>query len=305
LAPSAVESFVKNSKIEIATEEEIIQKAENDPEAVRTFRLKWLNKFGASNYRECLKDCAIEVGDAATIILRPSSRYKARSIASYWTPMLLVDSPFLKVHVIQQEGDLVFDKWFLSEQSREGGLPENESAQVETLADLTAAPISRSLPETTDIVEAVIEKSPKKALLPFEEEESRVVTVSVETQILRKKLMEILPHNGFPTWLENIEVESVGLDGLVVVTLEDSLSAEWCRSRFSGEIFESATSVWSCVNKLIIRRKQSDTRAISVENLPKISESMGVKSTLEQAIESLLSVCSSGSKGTFGMQGVC
>jgi len=94
-ASSACESFVKNSKIELTSEEEAIQTLGNEPEHVRAFRLKWLNKFGASNYRDCIKDCAIEVGDDTTLILRPNSRYNAKSIASYWTPALLMGSPFV------------------------------------------------------------------------------------------------------------------------------------------------------------------------------------------------------------------
>ena len=305
--PSAAESFVNNSKIEIASEEAAIAKAVDDPELVREFRLRWLNKFGASTYRECLKDCAIEVGDVATLTLRPSSRYNAKSIASYWTPTLLVASPFTKVHIVQQEGDLVFDKWFLLEPSREETPPDYDGLEVKVSSHLTTAPMAMSLPEVTNIVEAVIEKpSVEPRACENEKPGAVVVQVTSETQMLRKKLRESMPHNQFPTWLGSIEVEEVARDGSVIVTFEDSFAVGWSRSRFSKEIFQSAASLWKGVNKLIIRQKVGDTIPVPVETSPKISEHVEEKSALEQAIQSFLSVCSPGRKaaGTLGTQEV-
>ena len=306
--PSAAESFLKNSKIELHSEEEAIQQTTDESELVREFRLKWLNKFGASTYRECLKDCAIEVGDDATLILRPSSRYNAKSISSYWTPTLLVASPFTKAHVVQHEGDLVFDKWFLLEPGREGTLPEHEGLGVKASSDVTAEPMAMSLPEVTNIVAAVIEK-PSVEPLPCEAKESGVVVTQVtsETRMLRKKLRESMPHNQFPTWLGSIEVEEVARDGSVIVTFDDSFAVGWSRSRFSKEIFQSAASLWKGVNKLIIRQKVGDTIPLPVETSPKISEHVEEKSALEQAIQSFLSVCSPGRKaaGTLGTQEAC
>lgn len=303
--PSPAESFVKNSKIEMASEEAVIENSLDEPEPVRKIRLKWLNKFGASTYRESLKDCTIEVEDHATLILRPSSRYNAKLIASYWTPTLLVASPFTKVHVVQQEGDLVFEKWFLLEPGRERTLPEDDDLEANVSSDLTAAPMAMPLPEATDVVEAVIEKSSEEPL-PCEAKESGVVVIQVtlETQMLRKKLRESLPHNQFPTWLGSIEVEDVSRDATIVVALEDSFSVEWCRSRFSKEIFEAAASLWKGVNKLIIRQKEDDVVSLSVEKNPKKYENIEEKSTLEQAIQSFLSLCSPRA-GTFGVKEAC
>ena len=307
--PSACESFIKNSKIEIASEEEVIEKSVDEPELVREFRLKWLNKFGASNYQECLKDCAIDVEGDATLHLRPSSRYNAKSIASYWTPTLLVASPFTKVHIIQQEGDLVFDKWFGLEPRREGRLPHNEVEEVRVSADLTTGEqVAQSLPESTNIIEHVNEKSSEEPRA-CESEQSGAVVVQVtsETQMLRKKLRESMPNNHFPTWLGGIEVEEVGRDGAVIVTFEDSFAVGWSRSRFSKEIFQSAASLWKGVNKLIIRQKAGDTVPFPIEKISKKSENVAEKSILEQAIKSFLSVCSPGMNASekFGMQGAC
>eukprot|EP01099_Mayorella_cantabrigiensis_P001906 TRINITY_DN1830_c0_g1_i1.p2 TRINITY_DN1830_c0_g1~~TRINITY_DN1830_c0_g1_i1.p2 ORF type:complete len:216 (-),score=16.56 TRINITY_DN1830_c0_g1_i1:3274-3921(-) len=111
-AMSAAGVFVNDSKIEIVREAEAIQEAMNEPQSVKAFRLKWLNKFGASNYRERFKTCVIEVADETTLILRPGSRYTAKLISSWWIEALLDDSPFKRAHIIQKEGDLVFNKWF-------------------------------------------------------------------------------------------------------------------------------------------------------------------------------------------------
>ena len=313
-ASSACESFVKNSKIELTSEEETIQTLGNEPEHVRAFRLKWLNKFGASNYRDCLKDCTIEVGDGATLILRPSSRYNAKSIASYWTPTLLMGGPFVRVHIFQQEGDLVFDKWFGTEQSREGVSPENEGVEVKGCLDLTAAPISQSLPETTEVVnvDAAIEKLPEEVQAFGDAESGGDIPVTPETQMLRKKLRQALPPNYFPTWLGSIEVEGISQDGKIVVTLEDSLAVGWCRSRFSKEIFQSVASLWNGVNRLVIREKEGDATQSSIENPSKKPENVEEKSTFEQAIRSLLMVANQPQTcplmktvKTLGMQGAC
>ena len=303
--PSAAESFFKNSKVELASEEEAIQTGGDEPELVREFRLNWLNRFGVTNYRECLKDCEIEGEGDATLILRPSSRYNAKSIASYWTPKLLAGVPFTKVHIVQQEGELVFDKWFGLEESREGTLPENEVVQVKVPAGLTTEQFAKTLLEATGFVGAVIEQSSEEPL-PCEDEEPAVIQVTSETQMLRKKLRESIPHNQFPTWLGSIEVEEVSRDGSVIVTFEDSFAVGWSRSRFSKEVFQAASSLWRGVDSLVIRQKAGDTTPLSVEKPSKKTDNVSEKSTLEQAIQSLLSACSPGKMSeALGMQGTC
>jgi hypothetical protein len=287
--PSAAESFIKNSKVELDFEEEEIQKITKESESVRTFRLKWLKKFGASNYRETLKGCVIEVADDATLILRPNSRYIAKSLASYCTPMLLDGSPFVQVHIFQQEGDLVFDKWFGMERSREGVSPENDGRELIGCLDLMTAPIFQSLPKTPEIIQEAVEEFPEEACgLAGEVGENSSVTT--ETQMLRRKLRQSLPKNQLSSWLENIEVEGVSQGGTVVVTFEDELAVGWCRSQFSNEILQSAKTLWGWVDRLLIRERSGDAMQYSIENPSRKSENVENKSTLEQAIQSLLMV---------------
>jgi len=113
---SACEAFIKNSKMEMVLEEEEIRNKSDEPELVRAFRLKWLNKFGANNYRELLADCVIEMGDNHTLILHPTTRYKAKWLAGYNLGCLLSQS-ISKVHIIQREGDLSFEHWYLKDDS--------------------------------------------------------------------------------------------------------------------------------------------------------------------------------------------
>ena len=139
-----------------------------------------------------------------------------------------------------------------------------------------------------------------------------VSAVSLETKELRTKLRKAIPPKEFPGWLGNIEVEGIGKDGTVVALLEDDFAVDWCRSRFSKEVFEAAASLWSGVNKLTIRKKEVDMAPLAIEKLPEKSENGAKQPTFEQAIESFLSVVTrpltrSPGKimGTPGMQGAC
>jgi len=184
--------------------------------------------------------------------------------------------------------------------------PENDGFELKACLDLTVAPISQSVPETTEIVEDVIEKSPEEVQAFKDEESGGEVSVTPETQIFRKKLRQALPPNQFPTWLGSIEVEGISQDGKIVVTLEDSLAVGWCRSRFSGEIFQAAASLWRGVNRLVIREKEGDATQSSIENPSKKPENVEEKSRFEQAIQSFLSVCPPRrAEEIFGEQGAC
>ena len=302
---SAAGLFAKNSKIEIASEAEVIQKAMDEPLPVREFRLKWLNKFGAGNYRECLKGATLKVEEGTTLILRPSSRYNAKTIASWWVPALLDDSPFTGANIIQEENGLVFDKWFGECQTGEGSPPEHkhETAGVKAPGDLNeAALILLPLPEIRQDMKTFAGRSPE-GVEAFEGEQPGVVApVSAETQMLREQLRQVLPAHQFPGWLGSIEVEHIGKDGKIVVALEEPLAVEWCRLRFSQEIFQAAASLWKGVVRLVIRQKAGNTGDLSVEKIPQQSENVTQKPTWEQAIQSLLSACPSRSGETRRMQ---
>ena len=304
-ASSSSELYLKNSKTEIDSEVEEIRKITKEPEVVKEFRLKWLNKFGARNYREYLKDCGIKVRDDGELILCPSSRYNAKSIASYWSPTLFVDSPFTKANIFQQEGELVFDKWFEDAQSREGGLPQYEAHASKVVADSVFAPIAKALPETLLYVERSIENTSENIKMFTEADLIEKTNLSPETQMLRKKLKKIVPSQQFPSWLETIEVENIGQDGMIVVTLEDPLAVSWCRSHFSEEIFKSVKSLWKRVYRLHIREKLSHTLTDSVKQSSKNSKKIQENISLEQAIQSLLSAYSLPNGTVGGRDGIC
>ena len=190
--------------------------------------------------------------------------------------------------------------------SEDGMLPENEEKRNNFSAGLMVAPTLPTLLGPTEIAEAVIEKS-SIGVPDFEDEEPwGGVQATPETQMLRKKLRQVLPPNQFPSWLSTFEVEGISQGGKIVVTLEDSFAVDWCRSRFSKEIFQSAKSIWSGLDSLVIREKVGDNISLSLENVPKKSEDAPEKSTLEQAIQSLLSACSPGNMSeALGIQGTC
>ncbi len=307
-AVSAAGVFFNNSKIDIAREAEEIQQETDEAQSVKAFRLKWLNKLGASNYRECFKTCVIEVSDETTLILRPSSRYTAKLISSWWVQALLDDSPFKRVNIVQKEGELVFDKWFGESQRREElpPAPEHKTVAVKAPGALNAAaPIVLPLPEITEDMKVFTGRSPEEGEAFEGEQPKAVEPVSAETQILREKLRQILPPHQFPGWLGAIEVDPMGKDGKIVVTFKDPLAVEWCRLRLSQEIFQVAASLWKGVNRLVIRQKEGDTVDLFVENFPQKSENVKQKMSLEQGIQSLVSAFCDRSQGMFAMRNSC
>lgn len=304
-ASSSSELYLKNSKTEIDSEAEEIRKITKEPEVVKEFRLKWLNKFGARNYRDYFKDCGIEVRDDGALILRPSSRYNAKSIVSYWSPTLFVDSDLVKANIFHQDGELVFDKWFGDEQRKEGERPQNETNDSKVVANSVCAPFAKAVPETPLYVERSIEKTSENIKILEEADSREKISISSETQMLRQKLKEIVPSQQFPSWLGTIEVENIGQDGMIVVTLEDPLAVSWCRSHFSEEIFKSVKSLWKGVHRLLIREKLSHTLTDSVKQSSKNSQKFQKNSSLEQAIQSLLSACSFPNEIGGGRDGIC
>eukprot|EP01099_Mayorella_cantabrigiensis_P001910 TRINITY_DN1830_c0_g1_i14.p1 TRINITY_DN1830_c0_g1~~TRINITY_DN1830_c0_g1_i14.p1 ORF type:complete len:404 (-),score=19.61 TRINITY_DN1830_c0_g1_i14:2717-3928(-) len=305
---SAAGVFVNNSKIEIACEAEVIQQATDEPQPVKEFRLKWLNQFGVGNYRECLKGTALKVEEDTTLTLLPSSRYTAKLISSCWVAALLDDSPFRRANIIQQEGGLVFDKWFGEHQRAEDLPPEpqHKTVAIKAPGDLNAgAPIVLPLPEITEDMKSFTGR-PREEEEAFEGEQPEAVEpVSAETQVLREKLRQIFPSHQFPGWLGAIEVDPIGKDGKIVVTFKDPLAVEWCSLRFSQEIFQTAASLWEGVNRLVIRQKEGDTLDLFVENFSQKSENVKQKMSLEQGIQSLVSAFCDRSQEIFGMRGAC
>lgn len=308
-----------------------------EPQEIKDFRILCLETVGNAKYISYFKNLYIEFREGGGIALISPHKFAAddleRNCYSYLRFILQGFSESLKTITVLAPGETIGR---LVERERGGGaissvpqvsmlgdVPRGEPSLEETASedetllenkdqrnklsrDLGGAPAPSTLPEPTKIAEAFIEKSTKK-VPSFEDEGSGVAAqVTLETQMLRKKLRQALPPSQFPSWLSTIEVEGISQDGKIVVTLGDSLAVEWCRSRFSKEIFQSAESIWSGVNSLVIREKVSDNIPLSLDKLPKKSENILEKSTLEQAIQSFLSVCSPGRMSeTLGMQGDC
>jgi hypothetical protein len=287
------QAYQNNLKKELAVEEEDINKLQGELEKVKAFRLKWLHKFGAKNYRESLKDCGIEVRDDVTLLIKPSSRYTAKSVASYWTPKLLEDSSFKRVNIFQQEGALVFSKWFGEEQDNGEDPAYNGSNELEIAEKLAPEPVFKVPSKTFGFAKENQEETPEEPKAPEEKGGDKVVLVTQETKMLRKKLRKSVSPQKFPSWLGDIEVECIDQNGMIVVTLKDQLTADWCRSRYSQEVFQSVKNLWSGVSKLLIREKLSHSVSSSLPISAKDSEkdlrNVHAKSPFEQAIQSLLS----------------
>ena len=312
-----------------------------EPQGIKDFRTLCLETVGNAKYISYFKNLNIEFREEGGIALISPHKFAAedleRNCYSYLRLILQGLAESLKTITILAPGETIGriverergggtipdmppvsmlgdappgEPSMQATVSKDGMLPENEDKRNKFSADLVAAPTTPTLPGPTEVAEAVIEK-PTKGVRDFEDKEEDKesgveVAASPETQMLRKKLRQVLPPNQFPSWLSTIEVEGVSQGGRIVVTLEDSFAVDWCRSRFSKEIFQSAESIWSGVNSLVIREKVSDNISLSLENVPKKSEDVPEKSTLEQAIQSLLSACSLGKMSeALGIQGTC
>ena len=260
--------------------------ASGEAQKIKDFRTLCLQTAGTATYISHFKNLAIEFKDDGEIILSSSHKFGAdlleRTCYSHLRLILQKSAKDSKRITILAPGETIGR---LVERERGGGtipavapvsmledvppgepsmeetasedvtLPKNENKRNRISSDLIVAPTTPTLLEPTEISEAVIEKSTQR-VRDFEDDESRVgVLVTSETQILRKKLRQALSPNQFPSWLSTIEVEGISQDGKIVVTLEDSLAVGWCRFRFSREIFQSAESIWSGVNSLVIREK--------------------------------------------------
>lgn len=286
LLPSDTELQLKQIKMESETEEGNINSLLED-ETVKAFHLQWLRLFGAKNYREQIKGCAMEVNGEGVLTLRPAKRYTARSIASYWNPSVFTEtSPFRRVNILHKEGDLKFDKWFEPKKSKD--------VFFETLLSRTENPPS---PFVTDVPPQDV--SPQLKVAHFATTEANIVyqsaidvaldgvnkDVSRETKILRDKLKWVIPHKLFPGWLSGIEVETINGDGILVVEFEDQLMVEWCRSRFRDEILTCAQEVWPSVSGLVVREKEGKVVRPAVEEP---TESCEERSLFERAVQSLM-----------------
>lgn len=308
---------------QVDLQEEILNSEES--QEIKDFRTLCLQTVGNANYISNFKKLNIEFREEGEIALIAPHKFGADFLEQNCYSYLRLILEGLEGHItritILAPGEV---RGRLIERKNEGRTPPEPSVEYPSDEEFSMEeiiPTNRHLPEVSlkDMLEGtqnLPEYEPIKQDADFlanlngygEEgvafKDIPSLEISLKTKELRDQLKKNMLPRQFPTWLGGIEVEEVGRDGAVVVALEDSFAVEWCRSRFSKEVFEAAATLWKGVNKLIIRQKESRAVLLPIEDMQKKSDNLAQKPTLEQAIQSLLSVCSSRSGKTFGMQGV-
>ena len=244
---------------------EEIRNRTDEPESVKSFRIKWLNSFGEQSYREFLADATLKVGSKETdLIIQPKERITAIRLESHWNPEILSDQPFRCVQIYHYIPDfmgkpLLFDRW---------------------LGDFE---------EVKEVVE--VEQKRGKSIPPANGcDESPDESQITETDQLRAHLKAHIPEGEYPVWLDGIKVRAIKPDGMLVVTFKDKLASDYARIRFSERILKSAASLWNEVAGLMIHEESDCFFAHDEDKCLGIDERVLV----QQAIQSLMGACFAG-----------
>jgi hypothetical protein len=273
-------SMVEHSKAEEFFMEEIVLGDESLPEIsveTRILREKLCNAIPPQQFPSWLANIEVEgINEDGMIIVSLEEQH-------------VVD--YCKVHFRQQILLCASELWqnvkYLIIQEKFDGLNGFEPIAFQNIVQKTQNfPDCKSIKDDAAFLLSMAE-SGEGAIL----EDEPLPEISEETQALRTKLRYTIPPKQFPSWLWDIEVEGVRQDGTIVVTFEDQLIVDYCMVRFNKEIFQSATSLWKDVNRVVISQKLANGVS-SVEKPLEVLENIKEKSILEQALQSLLSVCS-------------
>lgn len=211
--------------------EQEIRSLPNESEPIKEFRIKWLNKFGEKSYREDLAECVLEMmggEEESTIMILPNCDLKAKNLGFWCKAKFELILPEVSVkririyHTYQSplNGEtMTRDYWF------------------------------------GDIVEGKGDKkiSPPDNLSIQALDEAGVCT---ETSQLRAMLKQKI--TSVPSWLVNIEVESITPDGELVVSFNDQSAVRYAEIKYKNDIFTAATELWQ-VRGLTIQEKLNDT----------------------------------------------
>ncbi len=82
-----------------------------EPVALQDFRLRCLKTWGSEAYQDLLNGCEAFLEELNALFLRPASRYQAKWLAGRLTPAFLSAAGISCIHIVQEEGDLRFERW--------------------------------------------------------------------------------------------------------------------------------------------------------------------------------------------------
>jgi hypothetical protein len=236
----------------------------DETQDIKNFRSLCLQTVGTAKYISYFKNLNVEFREGGEIALISPHQFAAdalvRNCNSYFRGILEESGENSKIiSIFTHVGVKVFE-W-----KRGGG-------------------VEHSIPLVSKI------EQPKPEELPMEEEDSEdetLAAISLETKALREQLNVIIPPHKFPSWLNSIEVESVGGNGVLAITLTDSYAVNYCQLRFAQEILQAARILWDDVKSVVFHEKESGYELPSIEQTPKNSEASRPQSKFEQLILAL------------------
>lgn len=236
-----------------------------ETQEIKDFRILCLQTVGTAKFISYFKNLKVEFRGEGEIALVSPHQFAAdalvRNCNSYFRGILKELGENSKIISIFAPGGVKIFEW----ERRGGGIEHN-------------------LPLVSTI------EQPKPEEHPMEEAKSddeSFPEISLETKALQEKLRRIIPPHQFPSWLNSIEVQNIGHDGVLAVTLTESYAVNYCQLRFSQEILQSAKLLWDDVMSVVFHEKERISDLPSIENFPQKSGISQEQSKFEQIILAL------------------
>jgi hypothetical protein len=258
-------------------QEEIINSEES--QELKDFRILCLETVGNAKYISYFKNLTIEFRGEGEIAL----------IAAHKTGANLLEQNFYSYLrlILQGLGTDSKNIKILAPGETRGRLIEREKSE-------RGGSILPTLSSISVIEPPMLEEPSMEEIILVDE---TLLEASLKTQDLREKLRNTIPSQQFPAWLSAIEVEEIGQDGIVVVTLGDQLIVDYCKVRFSQQILACAKELWQGINYLIIQEKPQELKdhdPTSFQNMLSKTEPFPEFRSIKDDAEFLLSMVGEG-----------
>jgi hypothetical protein len=232
--------------IQAELQEEIL--ASDEPQKNKDFRALCLKTVGTAKYICHFKKIGIEFREEGEIALIAAHKFGADFLEKDCYSYLRL--------ILQELGNDSKSISILAPGETRGRLVERGRG----------GDTERNLPSESTILKI---EQPKPEELAMEEvglQNETLPEFSPETKALQEKLRIIIPPHQFPSWLNSAEVDNIGENGVLSITLSDSFSVNYCQLRFSQEILQTAKVLWDDVKSVVFHEKQRITELSPIEN---------------------------------------
>ena len=258
-------------------QEEIL--ASKESQEIKDFRILCLKTAGNGKYLSLFKNLTVEFREEGEVAL----------IAAYkFTADFLVQDCYFYLKAILQ-GMVKSSKRIsiLAPNEKTGRLIERERGDD----------IEHNLPPTLTVEAQNTEGFSMEEIIP---EDETLPEISLETRMLREKLRNIIPPQEFPSWLAEIEVEGINEEGVVIVSFEDQLVVDYCRSSFRQQILACANEIWQNAKYLIIQEKAEELNGfepIPFQNMLQVNQNIPGYNSLKEDANFLINMVECNGEG--------